>query len=286
MLALFEGQFEEVERLLRLENTDWRHYKGVNGNTLLHSTVDHYYREGARAAVNFLLSKNVDVNATNDGGDTPIFRCSLGDDNLKLAKILLDHGADPNIANKNKQVRLHLASDQGHLEMAELLLEHNAQVDPVDYYGETPLSIASIVGSTELVEYLLMNKANVHAVDSEGATPLYHAIMLERTAIVEHLVAHGSDVDRVERNGYTPIDRAVLMKHKPILNRLVKPQICREQWVDHKMFGHFDETLQKQCVMLAQLWSTCSGDLSGAIHSLPIELFRVLLCELWFAYFV
>lgn len=172
--------------------------------------------------------------------------------------------------------------------MAELLLEHKAQVDPVDYYGETPLSIASGNNHVGIVKLLLSNKANVHSVDHNVyRTPLHWAAWNGAAKVVDCLVACGSDLCRMDRDACTPAALALIKQHKTVLNHLMKPRMCQGLWISHKMvFEQFDETLQKQCVVLAQLWSACSGDLLSAIHSLPSEMFHAMLCELWFAYFV
>ena len=48
---------------------------------------------------------------------------------LDMARLLLDHGADPNIKRNGLWSPLHLASANGHLKVAELLVQLGASVD-------------------------------------------------------------------------------------------------------------------------------------------------------------
>ena len=48
---------------------------------------------------------------------------------LKLATLLLEHGADPDSAGAHGRTSLHVAAEQGRLDMVNLLLKHGARVD-------------------------------------------------------------------------------------------------------------------------------------------------------------
>lgn len=46
----------------------------------------------------------------------------------EIAKILIENGADVNIANKNGQIPLHYAASRNNLEMLKLLLDNGSSV--------------------------------------------------------------------------------------------------------------------------------------------------------------
>lgn len=104
----------------------------------------------ARAArprvVEGLLAAGAEVNGSGANGNTPLwFACQSGanaEDRLSVAKILLEHGADPNHPCEDRSTPLHVAAWRGPQAMVRLLLDHGG--DPVlsDSKGETPADYA------------------------------------------------------------------------------------------------------------------------------------------------
>jgi hypothetical protein len=62
---------------------------------------------------------------------------------LDTARLLLDHGADPNAVDSNHVTLIHLASEHGHLEIVKLLLLHGANHDSRDMNARTALHLVS-----------------------------------------------------------------------------------------------------------------------------------------------
>jgi len=57
-----------------------------------------------------------------------------------VTEFLLQHGADPNVAEANGDTPLHFAASSGYAEIARSLLKHGAQVNARNKDGKTPLS--------------------------------------------------------------------------------------------------------------------------------------------------
>src|SRR5437764_13886147 len=82
----------------------------------------------------------VSVNAFAADGFTGLgLACFFG--HLETARLLLGHGADPNLASRNALgvFPLHSAVAAGVPELVRLLLEHGANPDPEEPSGFTPL---------------------------------------------------------------------------------------------------------------------------------------------------
>ncbi len=100
---------------------------------------------------------------------------------LDLARILLEHGADPARADREGATALHFAA-QAHLpEMAQLLLDRGAPVDAADHLGQTPLfrALSTYRGEAEgaAIWTLLLADADRSLRNKHGVSPedLSHA---------------------------------------------------------------------------------------------------------------
>jgi len=59
-----------------------------------------------------------------------------------VAELLLEHGANVHVQNKDGLTPLHLAALGGHTGVAKLLFERGANVDVQNNEGKTPLQVA------------------------------------------------------------------------------------------------------------------------------------------------
>ena len=66
--------------------------------------------------------------------------CASG--SLEIARLLLDHGADPNLHQAGGYVPLHNAAQKGLVELIELLLVHGADPNLRAASGQTSLGFA------------------------------------------------------------------------------------------------------------------------------------------------
>lgn len=99
---------------------------------------------------------------------------------LKTARLLLNHGIEPDADADNDKPSLVLAAEQGHEAMVRLLLAHNADIDNQlqtdDDEGQTALHKAVRNNHAALAEYLLAQGASLEMADAEGRTAYTHAI--------------------------------------------------------------------------------------------------------------
>ena len=70
--------------------------------------------------------------------------------NLPLMRLLLEHGADPEIMNDAGQAPLHGAAFKGDLQVATLLLDHGARVDAAGPNGKTALMFAAMFNRVDI----------------------------------------------------------------------------------------------------------------------------------------
>lgn len=105
-------------------------------------------------------------------GETPLHQ-AIAAFSVRIAQMLLEFQADPNIQQNDGDTPLHQAVFKGNNEVTELLLKHNADPNIVNKcFGRSPLHNAVEYGSFEVVELLIRHGANPDIEDKSGLWPL------------------------------------------------------------------------------------------------------------------
>ena len=87
---ILEKQDLEVLKWIIEENNNDIKILGDNDKSLLHLAIE---KKWEKDTVNYLIEKGVDVNAKDKNGSTPLhYAAKMA--NLKVVKLLIEHGAD------------------------------------------------------------------------------------------------------------------------------------------------------------------------------------------------
>lgn len=156
-------------------------------NRRLHLAV----QKGCIQGVCNLLDVGADANAPNQSSNSALHYTK----SAAITEILLNHGANINVLNKNHETPLHLASRGGHKEKAIILLKHKADINARDEDGDTALMMACSLDMTKL---LLKNGADINAKNNNGRAVLHQALASEREELVSVLLDHGADANSIE----------------------------------------------------------------------------------------
>lgn len=145
----------------------------------------------AKDAVRFLLEHNVDMTYRNTSNNTALHLAAYND-NVEMAELLLDAGADINIL-KGSFTPLGIAAYQNKQKILSFLIERGADVDKT-YSSYTPLHRAVESDNFEVVKMLVEGGADLNSLYSKE-TPLYRAIYHDRETIALYLIEQGADVN-------------------------------------------------------------------------------------------
>jgi N-acyl-D-amino-acid deacylase len=206
-----------------------------------------------------MLKDRTLVNARDDDGSTPLMHAALnGDPNT--VKLLLERGANPNLANYEGATALLWAVDD--LNKVKLLLAAGADVNAKAKHGATALLAACLrFGSGPVVTELLNHHADANVIDDNGSTPLIRAASSGDTGDIIQLLAHGADLGHPAP--LTPLAASVWFGNLDA----VKLLLSRGAPVDAKAFGFTP-------LSLAGLWDRkeIAAELldHGAAVNLPI----------------
>ncbi len=179
-------------------NTD-----GPDG-TPLHLAI----RFGHVAMVRKLVAAGADVNVVSFHVGVPPLVLALHHrtESMKLTKMLLEAGADPNGTGRSGRTVFHGLAWGGSLDFADLLLAYGARTSVKDRKGLTPLHEAVWADCPEMARWFLAHGADVNAADNGGDTPLHVAAFCGHREISGLLEAAGADMHAVNDLGQTPRD--------------------------------------------------------------------------------
>ncbi len=145
---------------------------------------------GSRAAVAYLLARGVPVDAENHNGHTALALCvehPTAEVRAAIAQLLLAGGADANAkGGHHSGTVLHRAVVNGDSDVARLLLEHGADPDRQDWSGKTPLHHA-VARNRHLVALLLAHAPDLALQSRDGETAAQYARRLRKRASVRLL---------------------------------------------------------------------------------------------------
>lgn len=137
-------------------------------------------------------------------GLTPL-AFALRGKHLDAARILLEAGAKPGVANRDGSLPLVRTFD---VDAIRLLLDHGALIDQKDCYGRTLLHHTIISGRADIVSLLLSRGADPYQGDKDQQTALFKAIGMGESAIVTLLLDHGLSTEHTDSHDYTPLCHA------------------------------------------------------------------------------
>jgi ankyrin repeat protein len=125
-----------------------------------------------------------------------------------MFELLLEYKADPNIrdnvASKESETTLHLATRINNEIAVEMLLAAGADVNARTDSGGTALHWAA-GGNSRLIEMLLARKADVNAANDKGVTPLHNGVASGLTNLISPLLVAGADINACTAAGATPL---------------------------------------------------------------------------------
>ena len=191
-----------------------------------HPTLLAAVKQGDAVGLQKLMDQGVELPKVDDQGEPLIF--SAG--SPEVAEILLQHGADPNARNKQKEaVITYFCEGHGRQAAAvvKVLLEHGADPNTrTREIGETPLMVAQD-GAT--VDVLVAHGADVKAKLTDGSgTGIMQMISDQKPECLDALIRHGVPFDP-KTDGPTILVHAAWRSNVPmvkdVLDRGVDPNL-------------------------------------------------------------
>jgi ankyrin repeat protein len=213
LMAEHGADVNAVSKVLEPRRLDGKEAKEswLGGLTALHLAA----REGHTDAVRELIAAKADVNIVAASDKTSVITIAVVNGQLDIAKMLLDQGADPNLANRGGLAPLYATIDQ-------------------QWAAHTWYPAANIeqekISYLDLMQGLLAKGANPNAkmgpklwyrtlhgdwADSNGATPFWRAAQANDVPAMRILVAAGADPKIATVHGSSPLQVAAGLGYQP-----------------------------------------------------------------------
>lgn len=198
-------------------------------------------------AVELALKHGAKVDTCDYNGYTPLHNAISGR-KTENVKILLEHGADPNLKTTSTQtIPLSMAIQANDAEMVNALLKYGADSDVVDKKGVHILVEACLVGNRDIIAGLYY-ASNEFKNTPHRRTIFHIACEVCDKSIVEYLLSLGAAVDSKDADGNTPLHLAakrndpqiieLLLSHKADAN--IKNNAGKRAFENEKKSSFFD----------------------------------------------
>ena len=184
-----------------------------------------------------------------DGLLTPLYLAVIGG-YPKVAKYLMDEGADPSVRSSRKRTLLHGAAEKNLPEIFELLKDRLDSFG-ADEDGMTPLHIAAYFGSLDIILiYLEMQNvdAGLNMVDAQGNSALTRAIVSRHAQIAEKLVSTGANIHHLNEWQTSSLMLSIDLEDVTVFKRLL------EEGVDVNIPDVFGRTVLHSAAELGKLY--------------------------------
>lgn len=134
---------------------------------------------------------------------------------------MVEQGVDVNASDEGGRTPLMLASFNGHTEIVQLMLEEGARIDDRNAEGRTPLIFAASGPFPNTVDLLLERGADPDATDEvDGWSALMFAAAEGNANVVQILMEHGADPTITDKDEETALDFARNNNHTEVVELL------------------------------------------------------------------
>merc|ERR1712226_34390 len=201
-VACREGNERIVELLLSSYKSKALNIKDDDGKCPIHEAVIH----NNIGCVRLLLAHHSPIDPLKRSDWTPLMHsCENG--NVQIFILLIENGADINLANKDGWSCLHLAARNGSFEIVNRLVNMSTELCRfVTTNGRTALHCAALHNKLQICAFFLESSLiDLNIEDACGTTAVLDAVKTDSPEMIELFRKYGADFDHFDKNGHNSV---------------------------------------------------------------------------------
>lgn len=210
-LASFSGFLEIMKTLSsKVPNID---YKTANNDQ--YTALWLASQQGHLETVDWLISKQADVNAARGSDGRTALQAAICSKNLPMVQELVDHNANVNKGDHKQFTPLYHAVELEDLKIIKLLIDHGANVTAAGNSGDQPIHMAAFLSNILIMKILFDHGASINATSNIGNTLLHEVLWegskadpVDKLNAVKYLLTKSANPQTVNNEGKTAIDLA------------------------------------------------------------------------------
>lgn len=175
-----DGGFSSLDAFLMSKNKDGKLCFHIACTKGYFNIVEYFLKD---------LNLNYFLDQLDNDANSPLHLASLNG-HLRIVHILVEHGANLNLKNKEGNTALEISCRLGYFEISKVLISRYSviQTSQADKSNQNPLHIACSEGAYELVQLLLDKGAIIDAPNEENKNCLDIAISMGHREVVKVLL--------------------------------------------------------------------------------------------------
>ncbi len=177
-----------------------------------------------------LVSAGAKVDWLSDGGEN-YFHFAAQNANKNAINWLLSKNIDINQKASDRRTPLFYAVENGSSELVKTLVENGADINHKNVFNRTVLQEAVISDKNKIIDYLIGKGADASNVDSQGRNVVFDSVANGTKHLVDKISAlDGVDINLVDKNGSTVMHQKSVYDNPELALSLMEngadPTIC------------------------------------------------------------
>uniref|UniRef100_K7FP98 Ankyrin repeat and SOCS box containing 2 n=1 Tax=Pelodiscus sinensis TaxID=13735 RepID=K7FP98_PELSI len=204
-LPLHEAAYYGQEGCLKMLQ---RAYPGTTDQRTLQEETALYIatNRGNLDCLLLLLQAGAEPDIANRSRETPLYKETACErKNVEAVKMLVQYNADANHRCNRGWTALHEAVSRNDIEIIDILVKGGAKIESKNTYGITSLFVAAESGQLDALRYLAKCGADINTQASDSASALYEACKNGHEMVVEFLLSQGADANKTNKDGLLPL---------------------------------------------------------------------------------